>query len=328
MRKAGIGDEPISIQGLGQLGDVVESGKGPGEVGAGDRYLGSGAAGATAAALRLRPEAVMGYFARSIELSTTRIDDLVAPPQALSQLERLEQQIRQRSKILNTWSFATRGGEAAGVTAVLHGPEGHGKTLTARVLAKRLDQPLYSVDLARVEGVVPVETLNNLDALFAAAARLDAVLLFENADTLFRPRGSAEHPVSDATYLISSYLNQKLKTHGGVVILESDRNIDSAALSAASLKIELPFPDAPQRAGIWQRAFPAGTPLGDGITPERLAPLNLSGGQICQVARNAASIAAAQERAVTLTDLRTAVYDEYAKNGRITSGVERQVFGS
>ncbi len=61
--------------------------------------------------------------------------------------------------------------------------------------------------------------------------------------------------------------------------------------------MNFPFPDAAQREAIWERAFPPKTPT-QGLEPKRLSQLNVAGGNIRNIALNAAFLAAAADEPV------------------------------
>ncbi|HEX5439266.1 MAG TPA: ATP-binding protein, partial [Ktedonobacterales bacterium] len=73
-----------------------------------------------------------------------------------------------------------------------------------------------------------------------------------------------------------------------------------------------PFPDATQRQEIWRRVFPAATPTAD-LNIAQLARLNVAGGNIRNIALNAAFLAADAETAVGMSHLLQASRSEYAK---------------
>jgi vesicle-fusing ATPase len=263
---------------------------------------------------RFPPEQVLACLAEKIDLRTTKTDDLVAPAYTMTQVDRIITVIEERNEVNKQWSFATRGGAATGVSVWLSGGEGMGKTTAARVIAKRLDRPLYSADLSQLIGRTKAETLQNLSALFEAGSKLNAILLIENADVLLRQRSDKD--ASDDAYLITSYMIQQLKDYDGVMLLEAERCVDGAVSALVTQRLQLGFPDAPLRTEIWKRAFPPEAPLADGIRPEALAQINLSGGSICQAARVAASLAAKAGRAISSEDLKIAIQDEMIKMGR------------
>ena len=70
--------------------------------------------------------------------------------------------------------------------------------------------------------------------------------------------------------------------------------------------------DAALRGEIWRRIFPASTPT-DGLDITRLARLNITGGNIRNIALNAAFLAADAGSPVRMTHLLRATRSEYAK---------------
>ncbi|XDE62331.1 hypothetical protein AB3M80_28575 [Arthrospira platensis BEA 1257B] len=78
------------------------------------------------------------------------------------------------------------------------------------------------------------------------------------------------------------------------------------------MSVQFPFPDAKQRAEIWRRIFPSETPT-DGLTVEKLARLSVSGGNIRNIALNAAFLAADAGEPVMMKHLLAAAQSEYMK---------------
>ena len=76
--------------------------------------------------------------------------------------------------------------------------------------------------------------------------------------------------------------------------------------------MQFPFPDAAQRAEIWRRVFPPATPT-DGLDPRKLARLNVAGGNIRNIALNAAFLAADAGEPVGMRHVLRAARTEYAK---------------
>jgi ATP-dependent 26S proteasome regulatory subunit len=85
--------------------------------------------------------------------------------------------------------------------------------------------------------------------------------------------------------------------------------------------VEFPFPDASGRAEIWRRVFPAATPT-EGLDAARLARLNVAGGNIRNIAVNAAFLAADAGRAVTPADVLSAARSEYSKLDKTLTDAE------
>jgi hypothetical protein len=76
--------------------------------------------------------------------------------------------------------------------------------------------------------------------------------------------------------------------------------------------LQFPFPDAPQRAEIWRRIFPNETPT-EGLNVDRLSRLNVTGGNIRNIALNAAFLAVNSGEPVRMRHLLRAAQGEYMK---------------
>jgi ATP-dependent 26S proteasome regulatory subunit len=88
--------------------------------------------------------------------------------------------------------------------------------------------------------------------------------------------------------------------------------LDTAFLRRLRFIVQFPFPDVAQRAEIWRRAFPKDTPT-DGIDVQKLARLNVAGGNIRNAALNAAFLAADAGEPVRMSHLLRAAQAEYSK---------------
>src|SRR5918992_4634705 len=88
--------------------------------------------------------------------------------------------------------------------------------------------------------------------------------------------------------------------------------LDPAFLRRIRFVVNFPFPDVAQRAEIWQRVFPPKTPT-EGLDIGQLARLNLAGGNIRNIALNAAFLAAHAGEPVRMSHLLRAARSEYAK---------------
>jgi ATP-dependent 26S proteasome regulatory subunit len=77
-------------------------------------------------------------------------------------------------------------------------------------------------------------------------------------------------------------------------------------------RLNIPFPDATQRAEIWQRILPRRLPA-ENLDMSNLARLNVAGGNIRNIALNAAFLAADAQEPVRMTHMLRAANTEYAK---------------
>lgn len=244
-------------------------------------------------------------------------DDLVLPEAQKATLRAIAAQLRQRNLVYEEWGFAARNRRGLGLSALFHGPSGTGKTMAAEILAGELRLDLYHIDLSRIVSKYIGETEKNLRRVFDAAEENGAILLFDEADSLFGARSEVKDSHDRYANIEVSYLLQRMEGYRGLAILTTNMRgaIDQAFLRRIRFAVPFPFPDAAQRAGIWARMFPDNAPT-EGLDWERLAHLRLAGGNIRNIALNAAFLAADEGGPVRMAHVREAARAEYEKLDR------------
>src|SRR5207237_1813507 len=90
--------------------------------------------------------------------------------------------------------------------------------------------------------------------------------------------------------------------------------------------VQFPFPDAAQRARIWQNIFPGSTPT-ENLDVSKLARLNVAGGNIRNIALNAAFLAAHAGEPVRMVHLLRAARSEYQKMDKPLTETEVKDWG-
>jgi hypothetical protein len=250
-------------------------------------------------------------------------DDLILPEQQLETLHQLVSQSRHRLTVYENWGFAAKGRRGLGISALFSGPSGTGKTLAAEVLAHELELDLYRIDLSAVVSKYIGETEKNLKQVFDAAECGGVVLLFDEADALFGKRAEVKDSHDRYSNIEVSYLLQRMENFQGLAILTTNLKsaLDQAFQRRLRFCVEFPFPDAAHRQAIWRRVFPAQTPT-DGLRMERLAALNVSGGNILNIAMNAAFLAAANSEPVGMGRILKAAQIEAVKLERPIADTE------
>jgi AAA+ superfamily predicted ATPase len=254
-----------------------------------------------------------------------RWEDLVLPEASLEQLRELCQRVVHQDQVLQEWGFGARLSRGKGVNALFSGPSGTGKTMAAEVLAAELELDLFRVDLAGVVSKYIGETEKNLDRVFDAASATDGIVFFDEADALFGKRSEVRDSHDRYANIEISYLLQKMEEYEGVAILSTNLrgNLDQAFVRRLAFTIHFPFPDEELRRALWQRAWPAATPLAEDLDLDFLAgQFPLSGGNIKNVALAAAFLAAEAGEAVTRAHVLHAVRREYEKVGKMLSAEE------
>ena len=264
-------------------------------------------------ACRLQARPKLDNLAQRIEPSATW-DDLVLPEPQRQTLREVALHVRHRARVYETWGFAGKSRRGLGISALFYGASGTGKTMAAEVLANDLRLDLYHIDLSQVVSKYIGETEKNLGRVFDAAEEGGAVLLFDEADALFGKRTEVKDSHDRYANIEVSYLLQRMEAYRGLAILTTNMkgSIDDAFLRRIRFTVSFPFPDAAQRAEIWGRIFPAETPT-EGLDIQKLARLNVAGGNIRNIALGAAFLAADAEQPVSMAHLLRATRGEYAK---------------
>jgi len=241
-------------------------------------------------------------------------DDLVLPELQLHTLRDIALHVRQRTTVYETWGFAAKGGRGLGISALFSGISGTGKTMAAEVLANELRLDLYRIDLSAVVSKYIGETEKNLRRVFDAAEEGGAILLFDEADALFGKRSEVKDSHDRYANIEVSYLLQRMEAYRGLAILTTNLKgaLDTAFLRRIRFIVHFPFPDAAQREEIWRRIFPPETPT-ENLYAGKLARLNVAGGNIRNIALNAAFLAANAGQPVRMEHLLRAAQGEYAK---------------
>ena len=150
--------------------------------------------------------------------------------------------------------------------------------------------------------------------LFDAAEQGGAILFFDEADALFGKRSEVKDSHDRYANIEINYLLQRMEGFSGLAILATNMKsaLDTAFMRRLRFVVNFPFPGIKERKLIWQKALPPQTPRKD-IDYDRLARLNLSGGNIHSIALNAAFAAAQNGQCVTLPLLLSAARTEMRK---------------
>jgi AAA+ superfamily predicted ATPase len=275
-------------------------------------------------AARLTSDRELGRLATKIEC---RHDwtDLVLPPIALRRLRELAAAIRHRHVVYGEWGFEARLATSVGIRVLFAGPSGTGKTMAARVIARELSLELYRIDLAGVVSKYIGETEKNLDRIFRAARAASAIVFLDEAEAILGKRSEVKDAHDRYANIEVAYLLQKLEEHDGVVILATNlkRNIDDAFNRRMQYVIDFPRPSEVERERIWRGMFPTRAPLASDVDFAFLGKqFDLAGGDIRNVALDAAFLAAQDGGVIGMSVIVEALARQLAKQGKTPTGSE------
>lgn len=245
--------------------------------------------------------------------------DIVLPEDQMDQLREVCDCAKHWQTVFRAWGFDRKLSLGKGLNVLFSGPPGTGKTMAAEVLANELQLDLYKIDLSQVVSKYIGETERNLDRVFTAAENSNAILFFDEADALFGKRSEVKDSHDRYANIEIGYLLQKMEEYEGVAILATNvkHHIDEAFVRRMQAVVEFPFPEEAERRRVWQSAFPEEAPMGQDVDFVALArAVRLAGGNIKNIARLAAFLAAADGGVITMPHLVKASHREYQKLGR------------
>ncbi|NVB81769.1 MAG: ATP-binding protein, partial [Kofleriaceae bacterium] len=253
-------------------------------------------------------------------------DDLVLPDDALDEVKEFIARVRHKRRVYEEWGFARKIAKGLGLSALFSGPPGTGKTMVAGLIADELALDLYQIDLSRIVSKYVGETEKNLAALFDAAEAGHAVLLFDEADSLFAKRTEVKSSVDRYANLEVNYLLQRMEAFAGITILTTnlDTSIDEAFRRRLSFRITFPMPEPSEREKLWRSLLPKEASVDTSINFGDLAErFEMSGGYIKNAVVRAAFLAADENRAIGMQHLVRAGVLEYAAMGKVMHGSMR-----
>ena len=243
--------------------------------------------------------------------------DIVMPDEETFLLHQITDQVRQRHTVYEDWGFQRRMNRGLGISTLFAGESGTGKTMAAEVIANDLNLNLYRIDLSGVVSKYIGETEKNLRSLFDAAEDGGTILFFDEADALFGKRSEVKDSHDRYANIEINYLLQRIEAYRGLAILATNlkQSLDSAFIRRLRFIVNFKFPSASERLLIWEKAFPTESPL-DSIDYKRLSRFNLAGGNIHNIAVNAAFMAAQSQSPITMPLILSAIRMELRKLDR------------
>ena len=156
--------------------------------------------------------------------------------------------------IMDEWDLKSIYHYGRGVSLLMSGPPGTGKTMSANAIAGELSLPLYQVNLSNVVDKYIGETEKNLEKAFAFAEKNSVVLFFDEADALFGTRNEVHDSIDRYANNEIAYLLQRMESYDGIVLLATNKkgNIDPAFLRRIRYVVHFDKPDEEMRRQIWQ----------------------------------------------------------------------------
>jgi hypothetical protein len=187
-----------------------------------------------------------------------------------------------------------------GLVALLHGPPGSGKTLTAECAAEETGRALFSTSMSELNKYNDAWHFEReLKKVLRLATIWKAVVLFDEADVFLEARGDKSSTTTESASrnaLVAVFLRH-LEYFSGIVFLTTNRIhvFDAAMKSRVHLALGYSAPDIDSRRRIWAHTLsvmPKGECSDELVASvDALAQANLNGREISNIVNTARTLA-------------------------------------
>jgi AAA+ superfamily predicted ATPase len=260
----------------------------------------------------------LGAFGQLISRRAS-FDQMVLPDDVIDTLQDMIAMVRERATILESWGYASHLGISRGVSALFSGEPGTGKTMAASVISSELGMDLIRIDLSSVVSKWVGETEKHLAKIFDEAQTANAMLVFDEADSLFGKRTEVKSAQDRYANLEVNYVLQRMETFDGICILTSnlEASIDPAFLRRLNFRVRFPKPDVDERIKLWRVLLPPEVALPDHDFSKLAKTFEMTGGHIKNAIVRAAVVAARDGRRLEPRDLIAGAHLEYLELGKV-----------
>ena len=187
-------------------------------------------------------------------------------------------------------------------------------------MANELSLPLYRVHIPNVVSKWVGETERNIAEIFARARSSRAILLFDEADSLFGRRTTSASSANDRyANMEVNLLLQEVERYDGITVLTTNLfgNLDEALQRRIQFRVTFPFPSPIERARIWESLMPDEVPVAADVSYAELGQrFELAGGHIKNALLRAAYAAYGQGGPVMRAHLVDAAVAESRARGQ------------
>ena len=260
-------------------------------------------------------------------------DDIVMNEDQRETITHAIEQMMFKNRVYEEWNYMKKYPYGRGLTVLLFGAPGTGKSMMAQVLAHELNLELYRVDISKVVNKYVGETEKSLSMIFREAKKCNVVLFFDECDTIFAKRSDDGGSNQSSNNNKTALLLQEMEAYDGVCVLATNykHNIDPAFFRRMKYIVEFQFPNPDTREMLWRTTVPKTTPLAEDVDFRFLAEkFEFAGGNIKNCILNAAFLAAADGdgKEVHMKHYLQAIKYEFVKTGKVFTKADFEPYAS
>lgn len=201
-------------------------------------------------------------------------EDVSLPPHTKREIQTALAFFKHHETLFDQWSLGQRIKQERAIILNFFGLPGTGKSLTAEAIASLLGKKILRVDYAQLESKYVGDTPKNIRTCFQTAQEADAVLVFDEADSLLSARLTSVQQSADyGVNLTRSVMLLELEQYAGIVIFTTNliANYDDAFKRRILANVQFDLPNLEARKAIWNLHLTKDLPLEQGITDQWLA---------------------------------------------------------
>lgn len=261
------------------------------------------------------PEYSKDFPAELLETSLNK-EDLILPKTILNEVNEIIYWIKnihlfEKDMHLKKWV-------RSGFRALFFGAPGTGKSLTATLIGKEINLPVYRIDLSSLISKYIGETQKNLAKVFDRAETNNWILFFDECDAIFGSRGNTGAANERGANQEVAYLLQRIESYKGVILLATNlkENIDEAFLRRFEMSIQFEIPDIPTRLQLWKTLFSNNYSIPDDWARNLATIYKITGGTLVNILRFVSLYKEQTSKNISLEVILEGIRREYNKMGQ------------
>ena len=215
-------------------------------------------------------------------------DNLILFPEVSRDIDDGLRLIQNRQQLEDVWHISRLVPVRGRLILSFFGPSGTGKTRVARAVAKKLGKKMYQVDYSAIISKYLGDTAKHISQAFKRAKQLDAVLFFDEGDSLLSRRVDMGESCATSINQNRNTLMQELDRFNAPVIVTTNLfgNYDPAFIRRIAKHVKFDMPNQEMRKKIFLLHIPNLERVDADLDLVSAAAETLAGGDIFNVCLN------------------------------------------